>query len=85
MVRRFGHERINSIHIGKSLVYFSDADSDSDPGYLKGKALKWDTVKKFYRSHVKQFVLMWPFVKLAELGRPFQLPPSIQLNIGEFR
>lgn len=56
MVRRFGKERINPIHSGKSLVYFSDADSNPDPDYIKGKELRWDTVKKFFRNHIKQFV-----------------------------
>jgi predicted nucleotidyltransferase component of viral defense system len=57
MVKRFGRERINPVHIGKSLVYFSDADADPEPVYIKGRELKWETVKKFFRSHVKQFVL----------------------------
>lgn len=57
MVRRFGKERINPIHIGKSLVYFSDAESNPDTEYIKGKELSWDNVKKFFRHHVKQFVL----------------------------
>lgn len=56
MVRRFGRERINPIHIGKSLVYFSDAESNPDPEYINGKELSWDNVKKFFRHHVKQFV-----------------------------
>lgn len=57
MVRRFGKERINPVHIGKSLVYFSDADSNPEPQYMKGKNIDWDKVKKFLRNHVKQFVL----------------------------
>jgi len=57
MVRQFGKERINPVHIGKSLVYFSDAESDPEPLYGKGKGLSLDTVKKFFRHHVKQFVL----------------------------
>ena len=56
MVRRFGRERINPIHIGKSLVYFSDAESNPDPEYINRKELSWDNVKKFFRHHVKQFV-----------------------------
>lgn len=56
MVRRFGKERINPVHIGKSLVYFSDAESNPEPLYAAGKDLSWDTVKKFFRHHVKQFV-----------------------------
>lgn len=55
-VKRFGPERINPVHIGKSFVYFSDADSDPEPQYLKGKEVKWDKIRKFFRSHVKQIV-----------------------------
>jgi hypothetical protein len=57
MTRRFGKERINPLHIGKSLVYFSDADSDPEPAYVKGKKINWDKIKIFFRGHVKQFVL----------------------------
>lgn len=56
MVRRFGKERINPIHIGKSLVCFSDAESHPEPEYLKGKGVIWDQVKEFFRNHVKQIV-----------------------------
>ena len=56
MVKRFGKERINPVHIGKSLVYFSDAESNPDPDYIMGKDVKWDNVKKFFRRHVKQYV-----------------------------
>ncbi len=57
MVKRFGKERINPVHIGKSMVYFSDADAHPDPAYIKGAVANWETVKKFFRAHVKQFVL----------------------------
>jgi predicted nucleotidyltransferase component of viral defense system len=57
MIRRFGKERINPVHIGKSFVYFSDADTNPDPAYRKGTELKWEDIKKFFRQHVKQFVL----------------------------
>lgn len=57
MVKRFGKERINPVHIGKSLVYFSDAESNPEPEYIRGKEVSWDKVKKFFKSHVKQFVL----------------------------
>lgn len=56
MVKRFGKERINPIHIGKSFVYFSDAESHPEPEYLKGKEVSWDQIKKFFRNHVKQIV-----------------------------
>ena len=57
MVMRFGRERIHSVHIGKSLVYFSDAESHPEPAYVKGKEISWPKVKDFFRHHVKQFTL----------------------------
>jgi hypothetical protein len=57
MTRRFGKERINAVHIGKSLVYFSDADSDPEPAYIKGREIEWEEIRKFFKGHVKQFVL----------------------------
>lgn len=57
MVKRFGKERINPVNIGKSLVYFSDAESEPEPQYLKGKTVRWETVKKFFKQHVRQMVL----------------------------
>jgi hypothetical protein len=56
-VRRFGRERINSLHIGKSLVNFSDAETHPEPAFTKGRAVKWEPVKKFFRQHIKQLVL----------------------------
>lgn len=57
MVQRFGPERVPPLHIGKSLVYFADADGNPEPAYSKGNAVKWIEVKKFFQQHVKQFVL----------------------------
>jgi len=57
MVQRFGAERINPVHIGKSLVYFSDADTNPEPAYIKGREVKWERIKGFFRNHVRQFVL----------------------------
>ena len=57
MVQRFGPERVPPLHIGKSLVYFADADGNPEPAYINGKAVKWVEVKKFFQQHVKQFVL----------------------------
>lgn len=34
----------------------SEAESNPDPEYIKGKELSWDNVKKFFKHHVKQFV-----------------------------
>jgi hypothetical protein len=57
MVQRFGPERVPPLHIGKSLVYFAEADGNPEPAYIKEKAVKWVEVKKFFQQHVKQFVL----------------------------
>ncbi len=57
MVRRFGPERLSPVHMGKSLVYFTDADSEPDPEYMKGKDPGWERVKAFFKDHVKQLVL----------------------------
>ncbi len=57
MVARFGRERINPVHIGKSLVYFSDAESHPEPEYVKGREVSWTRVKDFFRRHAKQFTL----------------------------
>lgn len=56
MVAHFGKERINPIHIGKSLIYFSDAESHPEPEFLKGKEVSWEQMKMFLRNHVKQIV-----------------------------
>ncbi len=57
MIRRFGADRINPIHIGKSLVYFSDADADPEPRLLGKDKPFWDKVKKFFVKNVQQMTL----------------------------
>jgi hypothetical protein len=39
------------------LTCFADADTKPDPSYRKGMELNWDHIKKFFRAHVKQYVL----------------------------
>jgi len=56
MIKRFGTDRINPLVIGKSLVYFNDAESDPEPDYL-GKKKDWKVIKKFFADHVQQFAL----------------------------
>jgi hypothetical protein len=56
MIKRFGKERVNPVQMGKSLVYFADADTNPEPAYRKGVGLSWEDVRKFFRTHVKQFV-----------------------------
>ena len=55
MGKRFGRERINPLHIGKSLIYFSDAESNPEPEYIKGKEVGWEKVKNS-SGLIKQFV-----------------------------
>ncbi len=57
MAMRFGKERINPLHIGKSLVYFEDADVDPEPHYLIKNPPKWEDIKKFFKKNVQQMVL----------------------------
>lgn len=56
IVKRFGTERINPVHIGKSLIYFADADSESESIYTKNNETDWAVIKRFFQTHVKQFV-----------------------------
>jgi len=57
MISRYGSERINPVHTGKSLAWFADADTNPEPAYIKGRGVAWDMVRRFFRSHVKQFTL----------------------------
>ncbi|MBI5810439.1 MAG: nucleotidyl transferase AbiEii/AbiGii toxin family protein [Deltaproteobacteria bacterium] len=57
MIKRFGKDRINPVHIGKSLVYFADADADPEPRLLGKEPTSWDKVKKFFVKNVQQMVL----------------------------
>ncbi len=56
IVKRFGTERINPVHIGKSLIYFADPDSESEPIYTKNNETDWAVIKRFFQTHIKQFV-----------------------------
>jgi hypothetical protein len=57
MIERFGKDRVNAVHIGKSLVYFNDADIDPNPRYLGSEKPDWESVKKFFKKNVQQMVL----------------------------
>jgi len=57
MVERFGGERLNPVHVGKSLVFFDDADSDPDPEYSDKERPTWEVVKNFFVRNVRQMVL----------------------------
>lgn len=57
MIKRFGADRINPVHIGKSLAYWSDADADPEPRLSSKEKPSWDKVKKFFVKNVQQMVL----------------------------
>lgn len=57
VVQRFGRNRINPVHLGKSLVYFVDAESDPDPRYRGRSRPAWKEVKQFFVKNVRQMVL----------------------------
>jgi len=57
MVKRYGAKRINPVNIGKSLVYFNDAEGDPDPQYRGDVRPDWESIKKFFKSRVRQIVL----------------------------
>lgn len=56
-IGRFGPDRLNPVHVGKSLVYFADAESDPEPMLTKRGMVEWSTVRRFFTDHVRQFVL----------------------------
>lgn len=54
---RFGRDRVNPVHTGKSLVWFRDADGEPDPRYPPGREIAWGEVKAFFTANVRQMVL----------------------------
>ncbi|MEW5814376.1 MAG: hypothetical protein AB1798_03135 [Spirochaetota bacterium] len=57
MIERYGANRINPVLIGKSLVYFSDAENEPEPLHCKEKIPNWDAMKKFFIKNVQQMVI----------------------------
>jgi len=57
MIKRFGKDRINAVHIGKSMVYFNDAEVDPDPKYCGGEKPDWGAIKKFFLKNIQQIVI----------------------------
>lgn len=53
--RRFGPRSMNPLQIGKSLVYFSDAEPEPDPPFA-GAPVPWPPVEAFFRAHAREFV-----------------------------
>ena len=54
-LRRFGPHSINPLQVGKSLVYFADAEPDPDPPFA-GAPIGWPMVEDFFRAHAREFV-----------------------------
>lgn len=57
LIQRFGPNRINPVHLGKSLVYFKDAEMDPEPLYCGEEKPDWKTIKRFFSDHVQQMVI----------------------------
>jgi len=53
MRERYGSALLNAIHIGKSLVYFDDADKDPEPVYI-GAECVWVEIKEYFRQHTRE-------------------------------
>ena len=56
MVERFGKEMVNPALIGKSLVFFQDAEYEPEPRYTRGNKTPWKEIKDFFRTHIKEIV-----------------------------
>ncbi len=57
MIKRFGKDRINPVYIGKSMVYFNDADVDPDPRYCGKEKPDWEFIRKFFIKNIQQMVI----------------------------
>lgn len=56
VLERYGASVVEPIAIGKGLVWFERADAQPDPSYV-GVSVRWDSIKSFFRSSLRQFVL----------------------------
>lgn len=57
LVRKYGVDRLEPVHIGKSMVYFYDAESDEPPLFYDKNPPKWGGVKKFMKDYTKKLVI----------------------------
>ncbi len=55
-LRRFGKDSMNPLSIGKSLVYFADAENDPDPAFITDPVI-WTSVEEFFRERAREFTL----------------------------
>lgn len=56
LIKRYGSERINPVNLGKSFVYFADADIDPDVVYCGSCQPVWNDVKKIFKKNIKSWV-----------------------------
>jgi len=82
MVKRFGKDRINPIHIGKSIVYFTDAEVDPDPRYCREKHPSWEEIKGFFIKNIKQIVIDIQSLTLKEVEFHLEDEPATSPNNG---
>jgi len=52
LLEKYGEDTMNIYHIGKSLLYFDEAEETPTP--RSHKDLEWETVKTFLRSHSEE-------------------------------
>ena len=57
LVIKYGVHRLEPVHIGKSMVYFYDAESDEPPLFYDKNPPKWDEVKQFIKDYTKKLVI----------------------------
>jgi len=56
VLQMYGPAAVEPLAIGKGLVWFELADSEEDPTYV-GSPVAWKSVRDFFRSSLRQFVL----------------------------
>jgi len=54
-LERYGMTALEPLAVGKGLVWFEHADVQGDPVYV-GTPVKWDHIRDFFRSSLRQFV-----------------------------
>jgi hypothetical protein len=54
-LERYGVTLVEPLAIGKGLVWFEQADTQSDPIYV-GTPVAWNHIRDFFRSSLRQFV-----------------------------
>jgi hypothetical protein len=54
-LERYGVTTLDPLVVGKGLVWFKQADVQSDPVYV-GATVTWNDIREFFRSSLRQFV-----------------------------